>query len=52
MKTADMRQLPFPDGAIDVVVSCAAIHNIYSAPERAQGDPARLRACSRPGGRS
>jgi arsenite methyltransferase len=36
VKTADMRQLPFPDGSIDVVVSCAAIHNIYSAPERAQ----------------
>lgn len=34
VKTADMRQLPFADGAIDVVVSCAAIHNIYSAPER------------------
>ncbi len=36
VKTADMRQLPFPDGAIDVVVSCAAIHNIYSADERAK----------------
>jgi SAM-dependent methyltransferase len=36
VKTADMRQLPFPDGAIDVVVSCAAIHNIYAADERAK----------------
>jgi SAM-dependent methyltransferase len=36
VKTADMRQLPFPDGVIDVVVSCFAIHNIYSAAERAK----------------
>jgi SAM-dependent methyltransferase len=36
VKTADMRQLPFPDGAIDVVVSCAAIHNIYAGDERAK----------------
>ena len=36
VKTADMRQLPVPDGTIDVVVSCAAIHNIYSADERAK----------------
>ena len=36
VETADMRQLPFSDGAIDVVVSCAAIHNIYAADERAK----------------
>jgi arsenite methyltransferase len=29
--TADMRQLPFPDGYFDVVVSSVAIHNIRSA---------------------
>ena len=36
IETADMRRLPFPDGTFDVAVSCAAIHNIYSAPERAK----------------
>lgn len=33
--TADMRQLPFPDGHFDVIVSNAAIHNVYKASERA-----------------
>lgn len=33
--TADMRQIPFPDGHFDVIVSNAAIHNIYKADERA-----------------
>ncbi len=33
--TADMRDLPFPNEAFDVVVSKAAIHNIYSADDRA-----------------
>jgi len=32
--TADMRQLPFPDASIDVVVSTAAIHNLDEAKER------------------
>src|SRR5262249_5659187 len=36
VQTADMRQLPFPDGSFDVVVSCAAIHNLYTAQDRAQ----------------
>src|SRR5439155_15635483 len=36
VKTADMRQLPFPDRSFDVVVSCAAIHNLYAAPDRDQ----------------
>lgn len=36
VKTADMREIPFPDGSFDVVVSCAAIHNLYSAPDRAK----------------
>ncbi len=33
--TADMRQIPFPDAHFDVVVSNAAIHNLYKADERA-----------------
>ncbi len=36
VRTADMRKIPFPDGTFDVVVSCRAIHNIYSADGRAQ----------------
>jgi protein-L-isoaspartate O-methyltransferase len=36
VETADMRKLPFPDASFDVVVTRAAIHNIYSAPERAR----------------
>jgi arsenite methyltransferase len=33
--TADMRQIPFPEGHFDVIVSNVAIHNIYKASERA-----------------
>ena len=33
--TADMRQIPFPDGHFDVIVSNVAIHNLYKANERA-----------------
>jgi arsenite methyltransferase len=33
--TADMRKIPFPDGAFDTVLSMNAIHNIYSKPGRA-----------------
>jgi arsenite methyltransferase len=33
--TADMRQIPFPDGHFDVIVSNGAIHNLYKANERA-----------------
>src|SRR5205823_8620427 len=33
--TADMREIPFPDGSFDTVLSMNAIHNIYSAPGRA-----------------
>ena len=32
--TADMRQIPFPDGRFDVIVSNGAIHNLYKASER------------------
>ncbi len=35
VKTADMREIPFPDGHFDVIVSNAAIHNVYKAAERA-----------------
>jgi len=36
VKTADMRQIPFPDGTFDVIVSCAAIHNLYVREDRAK----------------
>jgi arsenite methyltransferase len=51
IQTADMRKLPFPDGSFDVVVSRAAIHNLYRAEERA----AAIREVARvlkPGGRA
>lgn len=50
VKTADMRQIPLGDGSVDVVVSCAAIHNLYAAAGREQA----LREIARvlkPGGR-
>jgi arsenite methyltransferase len=51
VRTADMRKIPFPAGAFDVVVSSQAIHNIYDAGGRAQaiGEIARVLA---PGGRA
>jgi ubiquinone/menaquinone biosynthesis C-methylase UbiE len=51
VRTADMRKIPFADGAFDVVVSSQAIHNIYDARGRAQaiGEIARVLA---PGGRA
>jgi ubiquinone/menaquinone biosynthesis C-methylase UbiE len=36
VRTADMRDLPFQDGAFDRVVSCAAIHNISASKEHAK----------------
>jgi ubiquinone/menaquinone biosynthesis C-methylase UbiE len=36
VKTADMRKIPFEDGTFDVIVSCAAIHNLYQAEDREQ----------------
>ncbi|GLQ98031.1 class I SAM-dependent methyltransferase [Dyella mobilis] len=48
-RTADMRQLPFADGAIDTVVSCAAIHNIYQAEGRDRAIDGIARVL-RPGG--
>ncbi|MBX9579271.1 MAG: class I SAM-dependent methyltransferase [Gemmataceae bacterium] len=32
--TGDMRQMPFPDGAFEVVVTSWAVHNLYAAAER------------------
>jgi arsenite methyltransferase len=34
VKTADMRQLPFPDCSFDVVVSSWAVHNLEAAADR------------------
>jgi SAM-dependent methyltransferase len=34
VQTADARKLPFDDGSFDVVLSSAALHNIYAAGER------------------
>jgi SAM-dependent methyltransferase len=51
VETADMRKLPFPDASFDVVVSRAAIHNLYVAADRAQaiGQIARV---LKPGGQA
>ena len=51
VKTADMRKIPLPDASIDVVVSRAAIHNLYDAADRAAAiaDIARV---MKPGGRA
>ncbi|HEY8182857.1 MAG TPA: class I SAM-dependent methyltransferase [Thermoanaerobaculia bacterium] len=35
IKTADMRKMPFDDATFDVIVSRAAIHNLYDAGDRA-----------------
>jgi ubiquinone/menaquinone biosynthesis C-methylase UbiE len=51
VQTADMRKLPFPDRSFDVVVSCAAIHNLYSAPDRAKAIVEIARVL-KPGGRA
>jgi len=50
VRTADMREIPFPDATFDVILSCAAIHNLYKAADRARA----LREMARvlkPGGR-
>ncbi len=36
IRTADMRDLPFPDGSIDAVISSLAIHNVSDKEERAK----------------
>jgi ubiquinone/menaquinone biosynthesis C-methylase UbiE len=49
LQTADMRTLPFGDATFDVVVSKAAIHNIYAAEGRAQAIAEIVRVL-KPGG--
>src|SRR5215471_7269415 len=51
VQTADMRKLPFPDRSFDVVVSCAAIHNLYNAPDSAKAILEIARVL-RPGGQA
>jgi SAM-dependent methyltransferase len=50
VETADMRKLPFPDGSFDLILSRAAIHNLYQREDRARAlaEIARVLA---PGGR-
>jgi arsenite methyltransferase len=36
VETADMRALPFPDASFDVIVSKAAIHNLYRRSDRSK----------------
>ncbi len=50
VKTGDMRELPFPDGTVDVVVASLAIHNIPTKEGRAQAVHEIARVL-RPGGR-
>ncbi len=49
VRTADMRQLPFEANSVDLVVSCAAIHNLDASADRvtAIGEIARV---LKPGG--
>ena len=50
IETGDMRALPFPDGAFDVVVSSLAIHNIHADAGRVQAIAEAWRVL-KPGGR-
>jgi cyclopropane fatty-acyl-phospholipid synthase-like methyltransferase len=50
IETGDMRALPFPDGAFDVVVSSLAVHNIHSNGARAHAIAEAWRVV-KPGGR-
>jgi ubiquinone/menaquinone biosynthesis C-methylase UbiE len=50
LHTADMRQLPFPDGSFEVALSSLAIHNIPSASERSQAITEAVRVL-KPGGK-
>jgi SAM-dependent methyltransferase len=49
VQTADMRHLPFADGTFDVVLSCAAIHNLYQRQDREQAI-AEIARVLKPGG--
>ncbi|HVZ40456.1 MAG TPA: class I SAM-dependent methyltransferase [Candidatus Kapabacteria bacterium] len=50
LRTADMRELPFPDDAFDVVLSSWAIHNLNAAEERERALREIVRVL-KPGGR-
>ena len=50
IETGDMRVLPFPDAAFDLVVSSLAIHNIRSAADRRKAVAEAFRVL-KPGGR-
>jgi len=51
VRTADMRQLPFETSTFDVIVSRAAIHNLYNADDRA-GAIREIARVLKPGGRA
>jgi arsenite methyltransferase len=51
IKAGDMRHIPFPDHSFDVVVSRAAIHNLYQAADRVQAISEIARVL-KPGGRA
>src|SRR5262245_11844323 len=51
VRTADMRQMPFPNASFDVIVSCAAIHNIYNRADREQA-VREIARVPKPGGRA
>jgi ubiquinone/menaquinone biosynthesis C-methylase UbiE len=51
VRTADMRELPFPDGSFDVVVSNVAIHNLYQPAERERAI-AEIARVLKPGGQA
>jgi ubiquinone/menaquinone biosynthesis C-methylase UbiE len=50
VQTADARSLPFPDQSFDVILSCAALHNIYDKTERHRAI-AEIARVLKPGGR-
>jgi SAM-dependent methyltransferase len=50
VRTADMRAIPFPDATFDVILSSAAIHNLYSSADRAKA-LAEIARVLKPGGR-
>jgi SAM-dependent methyltransferase len=51
VRTGDMRQIPFADNTFDVVVSRAAIHNLYETVDRAQAI-AEIARVLKPGGQA
>jgi ubiquinone/menaquinone biosynthesis C-methylase UbiE len=51
VRTADMRQLPFPDDSFDVIVSNVAIHNLYRPAERERA-VAEIARVLKPGGQA